>query len=230
MTTGPQKGNTVRAVSSNQQGPHHKLGATVTKHLQTRFQKPIGSHSAKAFADAQRWLRASDKPFILDSFCGTGESTRWLAGQYPDCVVLGVDKSAARLARHQASEQSNYLLLRADTDDVWRLLVTAGLLPHKHCIFYPNPWPKSEHLMRRCHGSPLFSTLLALGGELELRTNWRIYAEEFCAALAVADISAQVSEFTANPPVTAFERKYSDAGQSLWRLQCELPSPPPAPL
>lgn len=230
MTTDVEKGNSVRAVSSNQSDLHSKLETTVRKHLQSHFQKPYTTHARAAFEEARQWLQSLNRPFILDSFCGTGESTRWLARQHPDHAVIGVDKSAARLARHQAQGRENYLLLRGDTDDFWRLLLDAGLQPEKHCIFYPNPWPKSEHLMRRCHGSPLFPTLIALGGELELRSNWRIYAEEFCAALDVAGISTQVAEFSANPPVTAFERKYHEAGQRLWRLHCQLPSPPPAPL
>lgn len=234
MTTEQQKGNTVRAVSSNQSAIHDKLSDTVAKHLNSEFKKPYRKHSEQAFKTASHWLREQDRPYILDSFCGTGESTRALALQYPQYAVLGVDKSADRLARHQRivsqTAPNNYMLLRADTDDLWRLLLMANLLPEKHCIFYPNPWPKSDHLKRRCHGSPLFSTLLALGGKFELRTNWRIYAEEFCAALTVAGICSQVSEFTANPAITAFERKYSEAGQSLWRLRCQLPSPPPSPL
>lgn len=214
----------MRAVSSNQRAIHDKLTATVAKHLRTRFRKPLGPHSEQAFAEAQRWLHHQNKPFILDSYCGTGDSTRNLAEQFPQYAVLGIDKSAARLARHQPSESNNYLLLRADTDDLWRQLLDAGLRPEKHCIFYPNPWPKSEHLKRRCHGSPLFSTLLDLGGELDLRSNWRIYAEEFCAALALANIHTQVMEFSANPAITAFERKYSEAGQTLWRVGCQLPN------
>lgn len=230
MTTALEKGNSVRAVSSNQPSLHQKLEATVRKHLQSHFQKPLTPHSKEAFEQARQWLQLLNRPFILDSFCGTGESTHWLATQHPEHAVIGVDKSAVRLTRHQSQRRDNYLLLRSDTDDFWRLLVEAGIRPDKHCIFYPNPWPKSEHLKRRCHGSPLFPSLLALGGELELRTNWLIYAEEFCTALGVANINAQVTEFSANPPVTAFERKYSEAGQSLWRLHCELPSTPPAPL
>lgn len=224
MTTERQKGNTVRSVSSNQSGIHDKLAASVAKHLEKPFRKPYSAHNEAAFRKARDWLSTQQRPLILDSYCGTGESTQTLAQRFPENAVLGVDKSAARLARHQASGQDNYFLLRADTDDIWRLLVDAGLRPDRHCIFYPNPWPKSDHLKRRCHGSPLFPSLLALGGELELRTNWRIYAEEFCAALEIAGIAAQVMEFTANPAMTAFERKYSEAGQTLWRVCCALPN------
>lgn len=230
MTTERRKGNSVRTVSSNQSAIHDNLTAIVEKHLRTRFRKPISQHNEQAFLHARQWLYKQNRPFILDSFCGTGESTRALAEQFPHHAVLGIDKSAARLARQPTAGPDNCLLLRADTDDLWRQLLAAALLPEKHCIFYPNPWPKAEHLKRRCHGSPLFSTLLNLGGELELRSNWRIYAEEFCVALKTAKLHAQVAEFSANTPVTAFERKYSEAGQALWRVRCQLPSPPPAPL
>lgn len=221
----------MRAVSSNQETLHDQLDTVVRKHLNSRFRRPVSAHNEQAFAEADRWWRHGGKlPLILDSFCGTGESTHWLARQYPQCAVLGIDRSATRLARHRSGEADNYLLLRADTDDLWRLIAAAGWPVSRHCLFYPNPWPKAEHLKRRCHGSPLFATLLQLGGELELRSNWRIYAEEFCAALKIANIEANCGEYPATPPITAFERKYRHAGQTLWTVRCELPKPPAAPL
>lgn len=221
----------MRAVSSNQDTLHDQLDTVVRKHLSSHFRKPVSAHNEEAFAEADRWWRRGGKlPLILDSFCGTGESTHWLARQYPQCAVLGVDRSATRLARHRGGDADNYLLLRADTDDLWRLIATAGWPVSRHCLFYPNPWPKAEHLKRRCHGSPLFATLLQLGGELELRSNWRIYAEEFCAALKIANIEGKCAEYTANPPISAFERKYHHAGQTLWAVRSQLPKTPAAPL
>lgn len=231
MTSDATKGNSVRAVSSNQPGVHEYLEPIVRKHLNSRFRKPLSAHNERAFAEAEHWWRrVGKKPLILDSFCGTGESTHWLARHYPQCAVLGIDRSATRLARHRGGDADNYLLLRADTDDLWRLIAAAGWPVSRHCLLYPNPWPKAEHLKRRCHGSPLFPTLLQLGGELELRSNWHIYAEEFCAALKIAKIDAKCVEYAPNPPITAFERKYHGASHTLWTVRSQLPKPPPAPL
>lgn len=229
MTSPPAKGNSIRAVTSNQSAIHDKLEDIVRKHLSTSFLKPVMAHNRQAFSNAHDWLRRQQRPLILDSFCGTGESTAWLARHHPECAVIGIDKSEARLSKHQFAGD-NYLLVRADTDDMWRLAVDAGWQPVRHTLFYPNPWPKSEHIKRRCHGSPLFKTMLELGGEIELRTNWRIYAEEFCAALNIAEISAMTESFQPDQIVTAFERKYSEAGQTLWRVRSQLSSPPLSPL
>lgn len=219
-----------RSVTSNQQGCHEQLESVVRKHLQTPFRKPYAPHNEQAFAEAQRWLETQQgKPLILDSFCGTGESTAHLARQFPGHAVIGVDKSAHRLGKHESLEGAgradNYLLLRADTDDFWRLALDAGWQPEFHFILYPNPWPKAAQLMRRCHGSPLFPALLALGGTLELRSNWKTYVDEFVLALEQAGHSSTTEPYTAEPAVTAFERKYQQAGQDLWRCICALSSP-----
>lgn len=227
MTSDTAKGNNtkgVRAVTSNQPSLHEKLDSTVRRHLAHAFRKPIAPHNQSAFAEAEQWLKAQDRPLLLDSFCGTGESTVWLARNNPGCAVIGLDKSAARLGK-QSQCPTNALLVRADTDDFWRLALAAGWQPRRHTLFYPNPWPKAEHLKRRIHGSALLPTLLALGGTAELRTNWRIYAEEFCRALKIAGISAEPGILSVSQPVTAFERKYHHAGQTLWQVVAPLSLP-----
>ena len=211
-----------RPVHSTQQGPHPRLESLVRRHLQHPFARPFAEHTRRAY---EQLLPALDRqrPLILDSFCGVGQSTAWLARQYPDCQVIGVDKSAARLGRHQrAAEAGTYWLVRADTDDFWRLLQADGWQLKRHCIFYPNPWPKPGHLQRRIHGSPLWPTLLALGGELEVRSNWPVYIEECAQALALSGYHPQSAAFTAAEPITPFEAKYQASGQSLWRCICSL--------
>ena len=59
-------------------------------------------------------------------------------------------------------------------------------------FLYPNPWPKKKHLGRRWHGAPVFPALVKLGGELEMRSNWQTYLDEFALALACLQIPAQV--------------------------------------
>ena len=113
-------------------------------------------------------------------------------------------------------------VLRADVDDFWRLAVEDSWHLTRHCLFYPNPWPKSCHFKRRVQGSPLFPSLLALGGEVEVRSNWPIYIQEFAAALAIAGHSASVEKFSPEQTLTPFERKYSESGQPLWRCVSQL--------
>ena len=223
-------GSPSRRVESSQQGIHERLEETVRKHLAHPFRKPYAAHNIEAFAQAQQWLASRNQPLILDSFCGVGESSWRLAERFPDCVIIGVDKSAARLqkhASHRGSERDNYLLLRADVDDFWRLAVDSGWQPRAHYLLYPNPWPKPGQLSLRVHGSPLFASLLALGGEIELRSNWPVYVDEFCAALQLAGRDASSECFVPKTTLTPFERKYHEAGQALWRVCSPALSPIP---
>jgi tRNA G46 methylase TrmB len=160
---------------------------------------------------------------ILDSGCGTGESTLNIALANPCIPVIGIDKSAARLSKAGAAPQ-NAFLVRAELLDFWRLAlgkVKAGQwhIPY-HALYYPNPWPKQSVATRRFHLHPIFPTLLQLGDAIELRTNWEIYAREFAEAARIAtpDCSISHEAFQPERPITAFERKYKEARQQLWRV------------
>ena len=118
---------------------------------------------------------------ILDSGCGTGESTIHIARRFPNIPVIGIDKSCARLNKAGNPSQTsgeevpaNAFWIRAELLDFWRLAldrVKAGewAIPY-HAVYYPNPWPKQSEATRRFHMHPIFPTLLALGNTIELRT------------------------------------------------------------
>jgi tRNA G46 methylase TrmB len=93
-----------------------------------------------------------------------------------------------------------------------------------HALYYPNPWPKQSEATRRFHLHPIFPTFLALGDTIELRTNWEIYAREFEAAVRMlAPEGTRIECIPAEPTnaETAFERKYKEARQQLWRVLVE---------
>ncbi len=212
-----------RDICSAQSGPHEKLAELLARQRQQAFRKPYAPWNVAAFEAAmQAWGGRS--PLLLDAGCGVGWSSLQLAQAYPDHFVLGVDQSADRIGRGKPGEQpANLYFARADLIDFWRLLREAGVRPARHYILYPNPWPKIGHLGRRWHGHPVFPTVIALGGVLEARSNWRIYLEEMAQALALlGGGQASVEPWTAETPLTAFERKYRDSGQALYRLQLDL--------
>lgn len=210
-----------KPVQSSQTGVHLGLAGLVRKHLHHRWDQPIHPGSQSAFDDLSSWLQP-ERPLILDSGCGTGHSSVFLADAYPQAQVIGVDQSAARLARAPLLP-SHVRLIRARAEDIWRLLKLNGVAIRRHYLLYPNPWPKPGHLVRRWHAHPAFPNLLALGGELELRCNWKIYAEEFHAALRMCDIAASpVVSFMPNPALSLFERKYARSGHMLYRLTANL--------
>lgn len=215
-----------RIPGSAQAGIHEQLERRLRKHLAEPFRKPFADYNRDAFAAAlEAWGRRA--PLILDAGCGVGHSTIQLARTYPDHWVIGVDQSEDRLKRRKpypdALLPKNMMFVRADLVDFWRLLDEAGIRLARHYILYPNPWPKIGHLGRRWHAHPVFPQVPRLGGVLECRTNWQVYAEEFAFALGIAvGREVKVERHEAVVPLTPFERKYRDSGQALFRICTDL--------
>lgn len=209
-----------KPIDSPQNGVHKDLQKVVSKHLDSTFKRPIASYNQEAFDKfLGRRAELGSPQIILDSACGTGESTRYFAQQYPDSLVVGLDQSAKRLGnRDNEKLASNGILLRCDCTDFWRLMEQESLVAKRHFLLYPNPWPKSQHLQRRWQGHPTFKTLLAISQSIELRTNWQTYAEEFKAALDVARRDSIINTYNSNIDITAFERKYRLSGHVLWQV------------
>jgi tRNA G46 methylase TrmB len=127
----------------------------------------------------------------------------------------------------------NLLMLRADARSFWRLLRNADFKAQKHYLLYPNPWPKKKHLQLRWHGSTALTDLLALGGELELRSNWKTYLEEFKIACEIAKDKYGFKKLKLQPinivetddqafPISLFEKKYHESQHELYRLTVSL--------
>lgn len=215
-----------RIPESAQQAVHSHLTARVMRHLAAPFRKPFAAYNRAALASSLAGWDGRG-PLILDAGCGVGHSTIELARKYPDHWVIGVDQSEDRLNRRKpyptAMLPQNMVFVRADLVDYWRLLAESGLRLARHYILYPNPWPKVGHLGRRWHAHPVFPFIPALGGVLECRSNWRVYADEFALALSLATGRAtQCETFDAVSPLTPFERKYRDSGQVLYRVTMAL--------
>lgn len=214
-----------RPVTSNQPGLHPRLADRVLRHLRHPSRRPVPDFSRAAFAELASLQAEDPRPLVLDSFCGTGMSTALLARRHPGHRVVGIDRSADRLGRHESSRAGDvadsgpgsYLLLRAECEDIWQLLREAGWQVDCHYLLYPNPWPKAAHLQRRVHGHPGFADLVALGGRIELRSNWQTYVEEFGVALLLAGIPGRVCRLPEEPPLTRFEAKYRASGHDLWQ-------------
>lgn len=219
-----------RVPTSAQTDIHAQLGRLLDRHAATPFRRPIADYNRTAFDESMaRYAREGDgRPLILDSCCGVGESTLGLADAFPEHYVIGVDQSAARLARAPSSRSGNaprnLQLVRADLVDYWRLLLDSGIRPERHYLLYPNPWPKIGHLSRRWHGHPVFPSVLALGGRLECRSNWPIYIDEFCFAVhRLCGIDVARENYAPAIGATPFERKYLESGHALYRARVFLP-------
>lgn len=214
-----------KTIASTQEGIHNNLQETVEKHLKHRFNRPIAKHNYEAFLQAHECWHIHGQPkVILDSACGTAESTHYLASQFPDHLVVGIDQSEKRLSNsHNRNTPENCLLLRCECIDFWQLAEKECWQFEKHFLLYPNPWPKPQHLKRRWHGHPAFSNLLNISKKIELRTNWKIYADEFLQALSIAKIyDAALQEYKPEQTITAFERKYTLSQHTLWQIKATI--------
>ncbi len=214
-----------RVIESNQTTAHPRLREVVLRHLTAPYLRVPGNVGRRAFSSVAAQI--AQAPFILDAGCGTGASTLALAREHSPTLVIGVDKSRARLAAGQrsmahAAAPQNAVLLHCELVDFWQLAAAAGLRCARQYLLYPNPWPKSEQLKRRWHAHPVLASMLELGGDIELRTNWGIYAQEFAIALGLAGIDASAQRYVAHDYLTPFERKYAASGHALWRCMGSL--------
>lgn len=209
-------------VRSRQRTLHPQLREVVERHLRSVWRAPLHRPSAIAFGVLQSMIDGETDALVLDSGCGNGESTLRAAAAHPGCLVVGVDQSAARLGRRAERfphREGNAVWLRAELATFWRLAVQAGWRLQHHYLLYPNPWPKPAQLRRRWHAHPVFPDLLRLGGRLELRCNWSVYAEEFAAAVNLAlgtDVRPNAHGVSAVD--SPFERKYRASGHRLYSV------------
>lgn len=234
-----------REITTNQLGVHEDLVSIVNKYRQSEFKKPIAEHTKQTFQLVIDWLEDWQGDVIIDACCGVGESTIVLAQQNPNAKVIGIDKSVARLDKHayykrQKDDESvnkgddkssdiranksagNVKVFQADLNDFWRLMAdyseTAKWTISKQCVFYPNPYPKKAQVQKRWHASPALIALLKCSRNIEVRSNWLIYLEEFQQALSIHGVKSSIQEIS-GVPITPFERKYSESGQQCWQLQ-----------
>ena len=85
----------------------------------------------------------------------------------------------------------------------------------------PTPGRRSQ-FKKRLHGHGAFPKLAQLGGALEMRTNWDLFAEEFALAADLIGLKGSIDMVSPAAPMTLFERKYQERGQTLWRFSGEF--------
>jgi tRNA G46 methylase TrmB len=222
-------------VRSSQRDIHARLAAVVGRHLGAEWKEPLHAPTVAAF-DRLLALPGLDigGGLVFDSGCGTGASTQQIAARHPERLVIGIDRSFNRLSRLGETvfplQRDNVIWIQAELASFWRLALRNGWRLDRHYLLYPNPWPKPGQLKRRWHAHPVFPALLELGGVLELRTNWEIYAREFQQAVTLARSDVPIiaesadSESEWDGIETPFGRKYGRSGHRLFRLLADLSS------
>ena len=112
-------------VRSSQLGIHPRLEACVKRHLEHSWQQPVHEPTAKAFSRIRGWIRDDPRPLVLDSGCGTGESSRALSEHHPETWVVAVDQSLSRLRKAVKADYTIASVIKKRLKDgkltVWHL-------------------------------------------------------------------------------------------------------------
>lgn len=235
-----QHSSQARRIETNQLEPHPDLMDRLKRHQSHQFKRPIAEHTRIAFNSLVEWLEHWRSEVIVDACCGVAESTINIARENPQAKVIGIDKSIQRLAKHSSyvseikkvpttkhvkTKPANYMLLQADLNDFWRLLnayieqKSPAWKVIKQYILYPNPYPKKSQLGKRWHASAMFPEILKTSQHIEVRSNWKVYLEEFQLAAEYFGLLSELNNIEAlQTPITPFERKYLASGQTCFKL------------
>ena len=208
-------------ILTNQTGPHPKLKQSPVGASTYMACYPVSLNVLEICQKIKKEQDKSDWSLLLDSGCGTGDSTINIAKSYPDYLVIGIDKSSKRLNQAQQKIKSeNVRFITANLVEFWIGLKLVNASIAANFILYPNPWPKQKHLKKRWHAHPVMPLLPVISKYIELRTNWRIYAEEFCNSLTkLTGAVMTVEKINPHNPISAFEQKYFESNHDLFRLR-----------
>ena len=160
-------------------------------------------------------------PIVLDSGCGKGLSSRILAERYPNHWVIALDQSSHRLTNLSHTLPRNLLVARDNCVDFWRLLHASHHHVALHTLFYPNPWPKSQHEKRRWYAHPISPILMAMSPITILRSNWLFYLQKTAIVAQQHGSHTHLKQLklTSCMAMTHFEKKYIDHGVDLFELR-----------
>lgn len=212
-----------KRVESKQTALHPSLAKYLTRHIDSAFRRPCAAHSYEVITRTLDELSAGFSSFVLDLGCGTGCSSLILGNSYPDSAIIGVDKSLTRVSKSKNYQlPKNVRIVRADLIDTISIISQSKWPVSLVTLYYPNPWPKKKHLLRRIYAHPIFPLLLALDSDIELRTNWSIFAKEFefsCKYLGRKKVF--YSHYCPEKPVSLFEKKYLESGHELFQVLVE---------
>lgn len=216
-----------KSVYSDQVGIHEDLSKLVKKFQRLAYLKPVSESVLLEGIETIRWIQDAGNPgVILDMGCGTGESTNYLAKKYPENLIIGIDKSKDRIFRKNTFKKempSNMRLILGNIVDWWLFFEKNQdqLNILKQYILYPNPYPKQKHLKLRWHAQPIFKSIANLKSEIEVRSNWRLYVQEFRFALQQYSNNSLADIESINPEnyISPFEKKYYLSRQEIFRFK-----------
>ncbi|MDN5863953.1 MAG: tRNA (guanosine(46)-N7)-methyltransferase TrmB [Gammaproteobacteria bacterium] len=123
-------------------------------------------------------------PTTLEIGFGNGDALADLAAAHPERNYIGVEVHRPGvghlLLRLQRAGLENVRVANRDGTQVLRNEIPDDSLD-EILVYFPDPWPKKRHHKRRLIQTEfalMVSAKLAVGGRLELATDWSEYAEQ----------------------------------------------------
>jgi tRNA (guanine-N7-)-methyltransferase len=175
-------------------------------------------------------LFGRNAPVHVDLGCGDGSFLRDLAAQNPDKDFLGVERLLTRVrsSERKAAQLGNLRIVRTESS----FLVQHLLAPESSEAFYllfPDPWPKRRHHRRRLITSDFLVAIwsaLTSDGSFFIATDYEDYFT-WIRKLVVQSGRFTVIDHESWPrlPMTTFERRFTDAGRAVYRLELRKISP-----
>ena len=202
-------------------GSNSKLKQRIRKNKERNFLYPV-TEQTKIFCQYLYNIQ-TNKGFdiILDSCCGTGDSSFYLQkGLKKNEILVAIDKSPFKLRKAiNKMRDKRIFFIRGNVLDLWSGLYLEKVSIKKHYLLYPNPWPKQKHMKKRWYAHAILPTMLKFTKELEVRTNWYTYATECLEALTYYEgLRTEINEIRPVHPISAFEKKYFFSSNKLYRV------------
>jgi tRNA (guanine-N7-)-methyltransferase len=175
-------------------------------------------------------LFGRNAPVHVDLGSGDGSFFLSLAKENPEKNFLGVERllKRVRTSERKAAPLKNVRILRTETSFLVRHLLPSESIEAFYLLF-PDPWPKRRHHRRRLVTSDFLNAIwlvLTDHGSFSIATDQDDYfAWIHKAVLQSARFAAIDQKLVPRLPITTFERKFTDAGSAVHRLELRKISP-----
>jgi tRNA (guanine-N7-)-methyltransferase len=165
-------------------------------------------------------------PVEVDLGCGDGGFLVDLAAQYPERDFLGIERLVGRVrsacAKAAHRKVQNVRVLRIESGYAVRYLLPPASVDTFHLNF-PDPWPKKRHQRRRIVTEEF---VRAIGAALRTAGSLLIATDQLDYFDAIRQLIASDGTFVERAPgardhlpLTAFERRFHNAGVAIHRLE-----------
>jgi tRNA (guanine-N7-)-methyltransferase len=165
----------------------------------------------------------------VDLGCGDGDFLCELARRHPERNFLGIEKLAGRIVKtcRKSAGLENVRVVGVESGYAVRYLIPPASVEAFYLLF-PDPWPKRRHHRRRILTADFLNAIhraLMMDGVFRIATDQENYFQQILNT--VKNDSGFVS-FRVNGndlPSTKFERRFVEAGATIYRLSLRKTSP-----